>query len=67
MPTETLINELLYFVLNNMFVDGPRFVEEEEGEVTGGAGDRIILQCQVDSNPAAQYRWVKNGDVFEVR
>ena len=35
--------------------------------MTGHAGDRVILQCQVDSNPAPEYRWMKNGDVFEVR
>ena len=35
-------------------------------DVTGNSGDRIILQCQVDSNPKAEYVWLKNGDIFEV-
>ena len=35
--------------------------------MTGEAGDRIILQCQVDSNPPPQYRWIKDGDIFEVK
>ena len=35
-------------------------------EVTGARGDRVILHCQVDSNPAPEYRWLKNGDMFEV-
>ena len=34
--------------------------------LSGKAGDRIILQCQVDSNPTPQYSWMKNGDAFEV-
>ena len=46
--------------------DGPSFVEDYPGEITGYAGDRIILQCQVDSNPAPEYVWMKNGDLFEV-
>ena len=41
---------------------------EEAGvhEVTGHEGDRVILQCQVDSNPEPEYTWIKNGDIFEV-
>ena len=46
--------------------DGPSFVEDYPEEITGYAGDRVILQCQVDSNPAAEYVWMKNGDLFEV-
>ena len=41
-------------------------MEDYPGEITGYAGDRVILQCQVDSNPAAEYVWMKNGDLFEV-
>ena len=41
-------------------------MEDYPEEITGYSGDRIILQCQVDSNPAAEYVWMKNGDLFEV-
>ena len=41
-------------------------MEAEVREVTGRQGDRVILHCQVDSNPAPEYRWLKNGDMFEV-
>ena len=46
--------------------DGPEPVEAEVSEVTGARGDRVILHCQVDSNPAPEYRWLRNGDMFEV-
>ena len=35
--------------------------------MSGKNGDRVILQCQVDSNPTPEYTWMKNGDAFEVR
>ena len=59
-------------MLITIISDGPRFVGDEEDIrdtvlVSGRSGDRVILQCQVDSNPKPEYRWMKNGDAFEVR
>ena len=41
-------------------------MEDYPEEITGYSGDRVILQCQVDSNPPAEYVWTRNDDAFEV-
>ena len=54
-----------YCQLIMIHLDSPSFVQAPT-DVTGNDGDRIILQCQVDSNPKAEYVWMRNGDIFEV-
>jgi len=51
------------YILNIVY--SPSFVQAPT-DVTGNNGDRIILQCQVDSNPKAEYVWMRNGDIFEM-
>ena len=46
-------------------LDSPSFVSAPS-DVEGSNGDRIILQCQVDSNPKAEYVWMRNSDISEV-
>ena len=56
-------NDILYLIM--IHLDSPSFVHAPT-DVTGNNGDRIILQCQVDSNPKAEYVWMRNGDISEV-
>ena len=46
-------------------LDSPSFVSAPS-DVEGSNGDRIILQCQVDSNPKAEYVWMRSNDISKV-
>ena len=35
----------------------------EPVSVTGNSGDRVKLDCEVDSNPAAEYEWTRGDEV----
>ena len=45
--------------------DSPVFVVPAQ-DVTGNNGRRVSLQCTVDSNPPADYLWIKNNLSSEV-
>ena len=45
-----------------LLTDGPVFTKEPVS-VTGNAGERVSLECEVDSNPPAQYEWTRDGEV----
>ena len=53
---QTIVNSRL------LFTDGPVFTKEPVS-VTGNAGERVSLECEVDSNPPAQYEWTRDGEV----
>ena len=36
------------------------FVKQPQG-VTGDSGDRVTLECLVDSNPPGEYTWIRNN------
>ena len=48
-------------VSNNLLSsDSPVFVKQPK-DVTGDSGERVSLECLVDSNPPGQYSWVRNS------
>ena len=60
----TTIVNILQTIVNSglLFTDGPVFTKEPVS-VTGNAGERVSLECEVDSNPPAQYEWTRDGEV----
>ena len=42
------------------FADSPVFVKQPQ-DVTGDSGDRVTLECLVDSNPPGEYTWIRNN------
>ena len=58
-------NSTLFFkgsLTRLLLIDGPVFTKEPVS-VTGNAGERVSLECEVDSNPPAQYEWTRDGEV----
>ena len=57
-------HNILQTIVNSglLFTDGPVFTKEPVS-VTGNAGERVSLECEVDSNPPAQYEWTRDGEV----
>ena len=34
---------------------------KEPGSVIGNSGDRVSVECEVDSNPGARYQWIRDN------
>ena len=41
--------------------DGPVFTKEPVA-VIGSSGDRVSVECEVDSNPGAEYQWIRDNN-----
>ena len=56
----------VHFIVKNIcdfqkyFADSPVFVKQPQ-DVTGDSGDRVTLECLVDSNPPGEYTWIRNN------
>ena len=59
-----ILDLILQTIVNSSLLsaDGPVF-SKEPVSVTGNAGERVSLECEVDSNPPAQYEWTRDGEV----
>ena len=52
---------ILYFEDIFLVSDTPVFTMEPE-DVSGDAGQEIVLVCQAEGNPSPSYRWFRNMD-----
>ena len=52
--------------MHNLSADSPKFVRGPVEEMTGAAGERVVMECEVDSNPPAEYSWLRGGDAWEL-
>ncbi len=49
----------MFLIPTSLISDAPVFVAAPADRV-GDAGERIELECRVDSNPSPQYSWIRN-------
>lgn len=45
-----------------LFPDSPEFLVTPS-DVSGDAGQEIVLTCLADSNPPPNYKWFRNGNL----
>ena len=57
---EFFFSENYFCILIYFLSDSPVFISQPH-DVTGDSGDRVTLECLVDSNPPGQYTWIRNN------